>query len=109
MGPIWGWQDQGGPHVVPMNLTIWEVKLQGHKFELYKKYEHKFTFSHTFLNTEMTQVVKTFLMDYKDQFIPHTQIPWLLMKWEYKLSNLHNGISYTGKMTSLYWIMAQEG
>ena len=24
-------------------------------------------------------------------------------------SYLHNGISYTGKMTSLYWIMAQKG
>ena len=24
-------------------------------------------------------------------------------------SYLHNGISYTGKMTSLYWIRAQEG
>ena len=23
MGPIWGPQDPGGPHVGPMNLTIW--------------------------------------------------------------------------------------
>ena len=23
MGPIWGRQDPGGPHVGPMNLTIW--------------------------------------------------------------------------------------
>ena len=23
MGPIWGRQDQGGPHVGPMNLAIW--------------------------------------------------------------------------------------
>ena len=23
MGPTWGWQDPGGPHVGPMNLTIW--------------------------------------------------------------------------------------
>ena len=22
MGPIWGWQDRGGPHVGPMNLSI---------------------------------------------------------------------------------------
>ena len=27
MGPIWGWQDPGGPHVGPMNLTIWEWHL----------------------------------------------------------------------------------
>ena len=25
MGPIWGWQDPGGPHVGPMNFVIWEV------------------------------------------------------------------------------------
>ena len=24
MGPIWGRQDPGGPHVVPMNFAIWE-------------------------------------------------------------------------------------
>ena len=24
MGPIWGRQDPGGPHVGPMNLVIWE-------------------------------------------------------------------------------------
>ena len=23
MGPIWGWQDPGGPHAGPMNLAIW--------------------------------------------------------------------------------------
>ena len=25
MGPIWGQQDPGGPHVGPMNLAIWEA------------------------------------------------------------------------------------
>ena len=25
MGPIWGQQDPGGPHVGPMNFTIWAV------------------------------------------------------------------------------------
>ena len=24
MGPIWGRQDPGGPHVGPMNLAVWE-------------------------------------------------------------------------------------
>ena len=27
MGPIWGHQDQGGPHVSPMNFAIWDVLL----------------------------------------------------------------------------------
>ena len=26
MGPIWGRQDPGGPHVGPMNFAIWEGK-----------------------------------------------------------------------------------
>ena len=25
MGPIWGWQDQGEPHVGPMNFVIWDA------------------------------------------------------------------------------------
>ena len=25
MGPIWGRQDPGGPHVGPMNIAIWAV------------------------------------------------------------------------------------
>ena len=24
MGPIWGQQDPGGPHVGPMNFALWE-------------------------------------------------------------------------------------
>ena len=27
MGPIWGRQDPGGPHVGPMNFAIWDTKL----------------------------------------------------------------------------------
>ena len=27
MGLIWGRQDQGGPHVGPMNLAIWGILL----------------------------------------------------------------------------------
>ena len=26
MGPIWGRQDPGGPHVSPMNFDIWVLK-----------------------------------------------------------------------------------
>ena len=25
MGPIWGWQDPGGPHVGPMKFAIWAL------------------------------------------------------------------------------------
>ena len=27
IGPIWGQQDPGGPHVGPMNFAIWGVKM----------------------------------------------------------------------------------
>ena len=27
MGPMWGQQDPGGPHVAPMNFAIWEFVL----------------------------------------------------------------------------------
>ena len=27
MGPIWGRQDQGGPHVGTMNIAIWELQI----------------------------------------------------------------------------------
>ena len=28
MGPIWGRQDPGGPHVDPMNYDIWEGSMR---------------------------------------------------------------------------------
>ena len=28
MGPIWGQQDPGGPHIGPMNFAIWVNKLE---------------------------------------------------------------------------------
>ena len=27
MGPIWGRQDPGGPHVDPMNFVIWDIPM----------------------------------------------------------------------------------
>ena len=27
MGPIWGRQDPGGPHVGPMNFAIWDINV----------------------------------------------------------------------------------
>ena len=32
MGPIWGWQDPGGPHAVPKNFAIWWGFLFYHLF-----------------------------------------------------------------------------
>ena len=32
MGPIWGRQDPGGPHVGPMNFVIWVYVLYIHNF-----------------------------------------------------------------------------
>ena len=39
MGPIWGRQDPGGPHVVPMNFAIWGKLLQlNEDMVLWKRY-----------------------------------------------------------------------
>ena len=42
-------------------------------------------------------------IQYKDDILLVSEIPL----WISRPSYLHNGISYTGKMTSLYWIRAQ--
>ena len=33
MGPIWGRQDPGGPHVGPMNIAIWNDTCSYSKFQ----------------------------------------------------------------------------
>ena len=33
LGPIWGLQDPGGPHVGPMNFAIWEVNITASYFK----------------------------------------------------------------------------
>ena len=40
IGPIWGHQDPGGPHVGPMNLAIWVV-LKGRQHKQTTVYFHK--------------------------------------------------------------------
>ena len=32
MGPIWGRQDPGGPHVGPMNFAVWDL-IPGAQFQ----------------------------------------------------------------------------
>ena len=65
MGPIWGQQDPGGPHVGPMNFVIWvNIKMSSYQYG------------------------KSHCGD----------------KTVIRSSYLHHGISYTGKMTSFYWI-----
>ena len=33
MGPIWGRQDPGGPHIGPTNFAIWEAAVTPIKYE----------------------------------------------------------------------------
>ena len=35
MGPIWGRQDPGGPHVGPMNLGVWAAIKQSWGFDIH--------------------------------------------------------------------------
>ena len=46
-------------------------------------------------------------IQYKDGILPVKEIPLCGDKTILRPSYLHNGISYTGKMSSLYWIEAQ--
>ena len=34
MGPIWGQQDPGGPHVGPMNFAIWDLTVKKYREKL---------------------------------------------------------------------------
>ena len=37
MGPIWGQQDPGGPHVGPMNLAIWDTQYTEFTIDIWKQ------------------------------------------------------------------------
>ena len=102
MGSTWGRQDPGWPHVGPMNFVIW-----GHSTEL--------TVKETCINVLM---VIAFAADdlHVAQSIARTPGSYFNIKmssYRYRKSHcrdktvvrssyLHNVISYTGKMTSLY-------
>ena len=34
MGPIWGRQDPGGPHVGPIDFAVWVIGQQAHLFKI---------------------------------------------------------------------------
>ena len=38
MGPIWGRQDPGGPHVGPMNFAIWDAQVKIYLIHIYHIY-----------------------------------------------------------------------
>ena len=38
MGPIWGRQDPGGPHVVPMKLAVWDAHISLQAYHTYTVY-----------------------------------------------------------------------
>ena len=76
MGPTWGWQDPGGPHVGPMNLAIWALT------------GARALFQHN---------------DCLSRYIKH--IIKIRQLWDHLIfimSSVYNGNSYTG-ITELYW------
>ena len=49
MGPIWGRQDPGGPHVGPMNFVIWDLSLcvaRSSSVVVETTWDHRIIFSH---------------------------------------------------------------
>ena len=62
MGPIWGRQDPGGPHVSPMNFAIWEVIFTGTVMKLH----YSFFFPHDFLLVnDAMNAFASMLLDWK--------------------------------------------
>ena len=59
MGPIWGRQDTGGPHVCPMNFAVWDAAAKSIVFEILKYaptvciYKHHQT---SFINHKLIQL-----------------------------------------------------
>ena len=45
MGPTWGRQDPGGPHVGPMNFAIWDSSTRNHVGQLFQFRSSDFTFT----------------------------------------------------------------
>ena len=130
MGPIWGQQDPGGPHVGPVNIAIW-VYWQALKYftlEFHTQYPSNIQWREIICQIMETNCDLWCHSRTWTQSHILTQIssklhpgPWFNIKMtSYRYRNSHcgdktvvrssyvlNGISYTGKMTSLYWVRAQ--
>ena len=66
MGPIWGRQDPGGPHVGPMNIAFWDIYACG-RWQ-YKGLSLKMRY---FLEGKIIIKKKTYMINY---ICKHTQI-----------------------------------
>ena len=42
MGPFWGRQDPGGPHVGPMNFAIWVDVILTKRYQIRQIFSHEF-------------------------------------------------------------------
>ena len=98
MGPIWGWQDPGGPHVGPMNFAIWDW------FQIYtgvwfniKMVSYQYSEFHCGDKT----VVRS-----SDRLISTMGMTILSPQWEWP-SYLCNGNSYPDKTACLFWDIAR--
>ena len=69
MGPIWGWQDPGGPHVGPMNFAIWGWKPSGRDayFISQQQLWHSFLYLSLWHHNEATTA--TTCCNHSDHFI----------------------------------------
>ena len=123
MGPIWGWQDPGGPMLAPWTL------LSGTDNVIMVPQCNQMTCYQTSNNSSHESIVKNSVQMYRMQssliilplwsdWRPGPRFNKKMSSNQYSKSHcgdktvvrssyLHNGISYTGKMSSLYWIGAQ--
>ena len=58
MGPIWGRQDPGGPHVGPMNFAIWDAILPHHDSQYFRLLDTNFLHHETSSNKNRADVAQ---------------------------------------------------
>ena len=122
MGPISGRQDPGGPYVGPMNFAIWVVSLSSNLMTTTGAMCIVLRLTGGPFQYKDLSAVFFFIMEIpipgKWSLCRDGPRGWFNIKmqsYQYRKFHcgyktilrpcyLHNGISYTGKMTSLYWI-----
>ena len=89
MGPIWGRQDPGGPHVGPMNFAIWGYIHVSHSNQLYHIH-YKSTLLEYKLGQFYSTIISTWHNPSGNNIVYSSE--WVDTLWQH-WTNLHNLIN----------------
>ena len=81
MGPIWGRQDPGGPHVGPMNFAIWARfrELNHHWFRQWFVDKRRQAMIHNNVDFQEWDSMRIYAIEFKEMLVKSTFAVWLLM------------------------------